>query len=127
MNTPSRPHPDEGEPNGAGRASRAVERDRQVVELSIAGVPIVEIGHRYGYVSPGPAVRLVDRALDVLVPNLDTEMQRRLDMARLDRLLSVWWTPATTDDATAARLVLDILDIKAQIRAGTQSSDALSG
>jgi hypothetical protein len=127
MNTPSRPRPGELEPNGAGRTSRAAERDRQVVELSIAGEPIVEIGHRFGYVSPGPAIRLVDRAFDLLVPHLEPEMQRRLDMARLDRLLAAWWDRATADDANAARLVLDILTAKEQIRASEHSPDVLSG
>ena len=93
-----------------------LDRDREVVERSIAGTPLVEIGQIYGFVNPGPAIRLVERALDLVLPRLDPDLQRRLDLARLDRLLSTWWSRATSDDPAAARLVLDLLDTKSRVR-----------
>jgi len=98
------------------RAAQRPDRDRDVVERSIAGTPLVEIGQVYGYVSPGPAIRLVERSLDLVLPQIDPDLQRRLDLARLDRLLATWWPGATADDPVAARLVLDVLDIKSRIR-----------
>jgi hypothetical protein len=97
--------------------SRGLDRDRDVIERSLAGTPVVEVGRLHGYVSPGPAIRLLERALDLLVPHLDLALQRRLDIARLDRLLASWWGPATDDDPVAARLVLDILETRSHVRA----------
>jgi hypothetical protein len=116
--------PDGVSPGEHHRGSRGLDRDRDVVERSVAGAAIVEIGRLYGYVSPGPAIRLVERALDLLVPQLDTELQRRLDVARLDRLLAAWWERAT-DDPVAARLVLDVLVTKSRVRGDEPSG--LSG
>ncbi len=96
--------------------SRGLDRDRDVVERSLAGTPVVEVGRLYGFVSPGPAIRLVERALDLLVPHLDLALQRRIDVARLDRLLASWWGRATGDDAVAARLVLDIIEARSRVR-----------
>ena len=102
------------------RPSQRLDRDREIVDRSIAGTPLVEIGQVYGYVSPGPAIRLVERSLDVVLPQLDPDLQRRLDLARLDRLLATWWAGATTDDPVAARLVLEILETKSRIRGDTR-------
>ena len=111
------PRQDDGEPT---RPTQRLDRDRDVVDRTIAGTPLIEIGRRYGYVSPGPAIRLVERSLDVVLPHLDRELQRRLDLARLDRLLATWWAAATSDDPVAARLVLEILEAKSQIRGDTR-------
>ncbi len=101
---------------GRPRPAPRVDRERQIVELSIAGKPLVEIGHDYGYVSPGPAIRLVERSLDLVLPQLDPDLQRRLDLARLDRLLAAWWDQAMGHDAGAARLILDVIEAKSRIR-----------
>ena len=95
---------------------RGLERDRQVVEQCIEGVSLMTIGQQQGFVSPGPTVRLVDRALDTALPQLDARAQRRLDGARLDRLLAAWWKSATGGDATSAQLVLAILDLRSRLR-----------
>jgi hypothetical protein len=112
-------------------APRGHDRDRDVVERSIAGTPVVEVGRVYGYVSPGPAIRLVERALDLLLPELDATLQRHLDLARLDRLLATWWGRATDDDPVAAQLVLDILVAKSRLRGEEQGlsdlPDVVSG
>jgi hypothetical protein len=112
-----RPSPNAG--GGSGdqpHASRGLERDRQVVEQCIEGVSLMTIGQQQGFVSPGPTVRLVDRALETALPQLDARAQRRLDGARLDRLLAAWWKSATGGDATSAQLVLAILDLRSRLR-----------
>jgi len=105
-----------GEQGESSRPAQRIDRDRQIVERSISGMPLVEIGQIYGYVSPGPAIRLVERSLDLVLPQLDADLQRRLDLARLDRLLATWWPGATADDPVAARLVLEVLETKSRIR-----------
>jgi hypothetical protein len=106
----------DGSGHERSRPNHRPDRDREVVERSLAGTPLVEIGQVYGYVSPGPAIRLVERSLDLVLPQLDPDLQRRLDLARLDRLLSTWWSRANDGDPVAARLVLDVLDIKSRVR-----------
>ena len=95
-----RPSPNAGGGSGEqSHTSRGLERDRQVVEQCIEGVSLMTIGQQQGFVSPGPTVRLVDRALETALPQLDARAQRRLDGARLDRLLAAWWKSATGGDA----------------------------
>jgi hypothetical protein len=95
---------------------RSLRRDQHVAEQCIEGTPLVSIGQEQGLVSPGPTIRLVDRALETALPQLDARAQRRLDGARLDRLLAAWWTAATGGDAGAAQLVLAILDLRLRLR-----------
>lgn len=100
---------------GGSSAGRALDRDRRVVEQCIEGVSLLTIGQEHGYVSPGPTSRLIDRAVETVLPQLDVRAKRRVDEARLDRLLAAWWQPAVTGDSTAARLVLAILDLRTRL------------
>ncbi len=95
---------------------RSLRRDQHVAEQCIEGTSLLTIGQEQGLVSPGPTIRLVDRALETALPQLDSRAQRRLDGARLDRLLAAWWASATGGDAEAAQLVLAILDLRARMR-----------
>ncbi len=95
--------------------ARAIERDRQVVEQCIEGVSVLSIGQQHGFVSPGPTVRLIDRAIESALPQIDARARRRIDGARLERMLAAWWAPATGGDATAAQIVLAVLDLRARL------------
>jgi hypothetical protein len=104
-------------PHGTSElAHRGLRRDQRVVEQCIEGVSLLTIGQQQGFVSPGPTVRLIDRALDNALPQLDARAQRRIDNARLDRLLASWWKAATTGDVASAHLVLAILELRSRVR-----------
>jgi len=96
--------------------ARGLRRDLQVVEQCIEGVSLLTIGQQQGFVSPGPTVRLIDRALETALPQLDARAQRRIDGARLERLLAAWWESATAGDATSAQLVMSILELRSRLR-----------
>jgi len=97
-------------------ASRGLARDRRVVDQCVDGVPLVTIGVEHGFVSPGPTVRLVDRAIETALPQLDARAQRRLHRERLERLFAAWWPAATQGDAQAAQVVLSILELGSRLR-----------
>jgi hypothetical protein len=100
---------------GSSPSARALERDRLVVERCIAGDSLLTIGHDHGYVSPGPTLRFIDRAIESCLPQLDGRARHRLEGARLDRLLAAWWQPAVSGDSDAARLVLAILEARTRL------------
>ena len=99
------------------------ERDVQIVELSLAGVPIMRIGARFGRASRGAAMRLVERALDAELPPLTPDVQRRLDAARLEQLLQVWWPRALEGDAVAAAIVVVILHERRELSLDSDDAD----
>ncbi len=104
-------------------SSPGLRRDMQVVEQCIEGTSLMVIGQQQGFVSPGPTVRLVDRALETALPQLDARAQRRIDGARLERLLAAWWESAIGGDPTSAQVVLDILDLRSRLRDPADSPD----
>jgi hypothetical protein len=104
-------------------SSSGLRRDREVVEQCIEGESLMTIGQQQGLVSPGPTLRLIDRALETTLPQLDARAQRRIDGARLDRLLAAWWEPAIGGELGAAELVLRILDLRWRLRDADPNGD----
>jgi len=102
-------------------------RDQAIVELAVSGVPIMEIGRRYGAATVGRSTRLVRRALESRLPEIDLELQHRLDQARLDQLWSVWWTRAEAGDAVAALIILGIVEARRPLLADTTDEEDLHG
>ena len=96
---------------GAGRAGR----DRDVIEQLIGGASVTHVGRAHGLASPGASMRLVDRALDAVLPALTRQQHQRVDLARLDRLLQAWWKRAIDGDPEAARLVLSTIEARARV------------
>jgi hypothetical protein len=104
---PSRP------PRRPSRASlQDRRRDQTIAELALAGEEPVAIGERFGAASSGAAVRLVQRALDRRLPHFDPDLARRVDAARLDQLMSVWWPRATAGETRAAFVVIAIIEAR---------------
>jgi hypothetical protein len=90
----------------------SADRDRQVVDQLHRGASVIEVGRAHGLASPGASIRLVDRALDAVLPRLSPHLRRRLDLQRLDKLVAAWWEPAVTGDLGAAGLVLAAIDVR---------------
>ena len=90
-------------------------RAEMIAEMVIRGTPIVDIGEQFGMVSQGAVVRLVEKALDARLPQLDHELSRRIDLARLELLLSTWWDKAAGGDALATMISLAVIEAKAKL------------
>jgi len=105
-------------------SSDARARDQAIVELAVSGVPIMEIGRRYGAATVGRSTRLVRRALESRLPEIDADLQQRLDQARLDQLWSIWWPRAEAGDPLAALIILGIVEARRPLLADTPDGEA---
>lgn len=101
-------------------------RDDAIVDLAVSGVPIMEIGRRYGAATVGRSTRLVRRALESRLPELDRELQQRLDQARLDQLWSVWWKRAEDGDPLAALIIVGIVEARSALQMNETGTDERS-
>jgi len=115
--------PSEARTPNPARVGRA-DRDREVVEQVICGESISHIGRSHGFASPGASIRLVDRALDAVLPTLSRQQQQRVDLARLDCLLQAWWKRATEGDLEAARVVLATIEERTRALAALEAGRA---
>ncbi len=107
---------------GSGGNGRSLQRERDIAELVIGGGTLAELSERYGVRTPGAATRLVERALDGYLPHLDASLVRRVDLARLDQVLRVWWDRALEGDAFATRVVLAVIDARSRVLAPERDS-----
>jgi hypothetical protein len=57
--------------------------------------------------------RLVERALRSQLLDIDPELRRRVDHARLEALLRAWWDRALDGDSDAAAVVLATIELRA--------------
>jgi len=103
-----------GDTRSSGRRGRS-GRDHDIVDMLVSGTTVSHVGRAHGYSSAGASLRLIDRALDAVLPLLDPDQQRRIDLARLDRILQAWWAPALDGDLDAARLVLATIECRARL------------
>lgn len=72
------------------RALEAVNRQRQALELRLAGKQYVEIAEALGYANHSGAYRAVQTALKKTLQEPADEV-RKLELSRLDTLLSELW------------------------------------
>ncbi|MGO8685196.1 MAG: hypothetical protein ACLQUT_11545 [Thermoleophilia bacterium] len=87
----------------------ARQREQQGLELRLGGASYVQIAEKLE-MTPGGAFKAVDRALarQTAETNEKAEKLRRLEVARLDRLLMGLWTRARSGDEKAARVAIQI-------------------
>jgi hypothetical protein len=88
-------------------------RDEGVTRLVLSGVSVREIGAAYGISTRGAVNRLVERALRSQLLDIDPELRRRVDHARLEALLRAWWDRALDGDTDAAAVVLATIELRA--------------
>jgi hypothetical protein len=90
----------------------AAERDREILQLRLAGISISQIARRYRCKE-----KTVVAALDAQLPLLDNETRFRYlreAVSQLDQLTAWWWTAAKTS-ATATNIILKINEQRAQL------------
>lgn len=92
----------------------AVAKQRQALELRKAGVGFEEIARQLGYAGPSGAYKAVQTALRNTIQQPADEL-RRLEVARLDRLLLGIWGDASRGDVVKLDRVLRIMQRRADL------------
>jgi len=81
-----------------------VERQRQALELRMAGQTYEAIARSLSYRSASSALYAVEKALD-RVPAPEVDRFRMLNLGRLNKIIQVWWPLMVGDVAVGDRAV----------------------
>jgi hypothetical protein len=109
MGRPRRPQTSTYSP----RRAKAVERQRQAIQLRIAGATFAQIGAELG-ITPQGAEKAVIAGLREHTREA-AENCLPLELERLDRLQLAWWGPAVNGDVQAANIVLKISERRSKL------------
>ena len=94
------------------RNAQANARGLKALDLRLSGASYRQIGQQLG-VSHVQAFRDVQRVLREVVSE-PAEAVRRVELARLDRLMRAHWSAAIEGDTKATAMVLQIMDRRAR-------------
>lgn len=94
--------------------SELTTKERQALELRLAGARFEDIAVRVGYADKSGAQRAVTRALTSTLQPAADEL-REVEASRLDRLLLSVWQQALAGDLKAVDRALRILDQRARL------------
>lgn len=97
------------------------EKERQAVELALAGANLEQIAQAVGYADKSGASRAIHRSLDRHEAPAVQEM-RALENARLDRLQTVLWPTAMAGDLKAIDRLLRLFERRARMNGLDQQS-----
>jgi len=97
------------------RKIKAAIREAEAVALRVEGLSFRAIAERLGYANPGSAYRAVMRGLERLFPTEKAEALRKLELARLDRLIQVLWPRVEEGDYDAIDRVLKVISLRARL------------
>lgn len=98
-----------------GGHDRSSRREREIAEMVVGGASLADLSDRFGARTLGSARRLVERALDHQLPLLDPTLVRRVDLARLDQVFTVWWDQTLGGDPFATLVVLAAIEARGRI------------
>jgi hypothetical protein len=109
---------------GSSANGRPLDRNREIAQMVLGGATLAELSERFGARTQGSAKRLVERALESHLPHLDSNLDRRVDLARLDQGLRVWWEDALGDDPFATLVVLAAVETRSRVLATERDASA---
>jgi len=92
----------------------AKERQRQAIQLKMAGASYTQIADQLGYASASGAHAAVKRAMEE-VPNEEVDSLRQVDNARLNQMLLGVWGKAQKGDFGAIDRALKIMERMAKL------------
>lgn len=99
------------------RTSKAALRERQALELRMAGLTFDEIAKRVGYANKGSAKKAYDRAVSGAgLGDLTDDEWRDLELHRLERAHAAIWPKAARGDLAAVREVARLHDRRVQLK-----------
>lgn len=102
-------------PTTSGKAVVAAQRQRDAVQLRIAGASLQQIAERVGYAHASGAHQAITAALRQMLPEQERADARRLELAKLDRLEMAAWPQALAGDDRAAGTILRCIDRRAKL------------
>lgn len=91
-----------------------IERERQVLELRLLGLPWEQIAKRVGFASAGAAYNAYSRAL-VRTLREPAEEVRTQELERLDRMMARFYDNALRGDVQSATTVLRIMERRSRL------------
>lgn len=104
-----------GSTTGA-KALEVARKQREAVQLRIAGASLQQIADRVGYAHPSGAHQAITRALAEMLPDSTRAEARRLELARLDRLEMNAWPRALGGDEKAEATILRCIGMRAKLQ-----------
>lgn len=112
-NLPDEPRYSVSESRTSVRRLKAVERQRQALELRLGGATLADIAGVLGYASASGAVNAIDSALRRTLEEPAAKV-RKLELRRLDLLLLGIWNEAIRGDDKSIGRVLNIMERRAR-------------
>jgi hypothetical protein len=96
------------ESKSSKRRIEAKEKQKQALQMRMAGLTFDQIAERLGYKTKAGAFEAVNVALNG-IPEADAKLYKRVNLERLNRLLVAFWSIAISGDHKAAAMCLSIM------------------
>lgn len=107
-----------GRPGGTIRtgtkAIETAEKERQALELKLAGFDLSQIAGQLGYTHASAAQKAIKRALRKTIQEPADEL-RVIELRRLDKMQAGLWRKAIAGDVFAVDRVIKIMDRRAKL------------
>ena len=102
-------------PETSGKMIEATRKQREAVQLRVAGASLAQIAERVGYSHPSGAHQAIVAALKEMLPEQERADARRLELAKLDRLEMNAWPRALAGDEKAEATILRCIGMRAKL------------
>lgn len=102
-------------PTTSGKMIEAKRKQREAVQLRVAGASLAQIAERVGYSHASGAHQAITAALREMLPDQERADARRLELAKLDRLEMAAWPNALSGDDRAATTILRCVGMRAKL------------
>lgn len=102
-------------PETSGKMIEAKRKQREAVQLRVAGASLQTIADRVGYSHPSGAHAAITSALREMLPEQERTDARRLELAKLDRLEMAAWPAALTGDDRAQGTILRCVSMRSKL------------
>lgn len=111
-------------PVSGAKAIAAAEKQERALNLRKAGATLTQIANEIGYATPSGAHQAIMAGLRTILPEKTRAEARKLEIARLDRLMMAHWQTALGGDKDASTIVLRCISLRAEIE-GTKAPTEL--
>lgn len=102
-------------PTTGTKMIEAKRKQREAVQLRIAGASLQQIAERVGYSHASGAHAAITSALREMLPEQERADARRLELAKLDRLEMAAWPAALTGDDRAQATILRCVAMRSKL------------
>lgn len=106
------------------KAIQAAERQAKALQLRQAGANLTQIAAEVGYATPSGAHQAIMAGLRTILPEKTRAEARKMEIARLDRLMMAHWTQALNGDKDSSTIVLRCISLRSELE-GTRAPTEL--